>query len=503
MSGPFATQPPICAGCPAAQRGVARSFVPPTGPRTARVAILGQGPGQDEAYDRMPFVGRSGKKLTQWLAQAGLSRAEVAVGNVTWCAMTASTTTWKDLAPKVVDVAYCRAAHWGPWLASMPNLEVVVAVGVPAMAAFVPGARAGTAGTVKYIEIGAGDEAAASGNPSMRVREVQPNNPVSEWPDTVCPVVSDRSGAGADSHIGGNTHADQRGCDSAVDVQPDGTGEVGSGPPPARPDAADAPPSGGAVGGAGGCAQLPAHMAAHPRPGLPKDHAHPARVDGCGDGDAPVAARGAGRGSRRVSFVGILHPAYILRGQHAQEQFQVEYLRRVKGLLAGTYAPPTAVSEAPPGSRLDPTVDEIEAYLAHVRSAAVDIESAGPHITQVNLWGRGEWRAHGGLIIRFLVEGDPQPAWGWAGWQRVVRALAVWLADGSITKSMHNGAAFDVWVLEWMGFRVAGYDWDALLAMHIADPEARKGLEPLAVGMAGMLPWKHLAKGESEGGEGK
>lgn len=178
------------------------------------------------------------------------------------------------------------------------------------------------------------------------------------------------------------------------------------------------------------------------------------------------------------------------------------YLTRVRELLTGTYVWAEAVDTPPPGARLHPTIDEVELYLSVVKSAAVDIENAGPHLVMVGLWGRGDYARHGGLTLRFITDGAPHP-WSWTEWHRLVRALARWLADPGVRKSAHNGQSFDWWLLEWLGFRVAGYDCDTLLMSHIADPESKKDLGTLGVGLAGLAPWKSLAKGEIEGGEQK
>ena len=266
---PFAARPAACAGCPAHERGYARSFVPPTGPSTARVAILGQGPGCEEAYQRRPFIGPSGQRLNMWLAAAKIPRAEVAIANVTWCAMTDRLDPWKDRKPSVAEVAHCRRAHWEPWLRSLPNLQVAVAVGVPAMSAFIPGAGAKSAGIVKRITL--------EGVESVSAREIPK--------DGVRPVACG---------------AEHRGPGSAVD----GT-----------------PPSAGAARGAGGCAQLPAAVESG-RPNVADRDGGSGRIVGHRDDGAAGEASHTGSAALPVdvprspltfNLVGILHPAFILR----------------------------------------------------------------------------------------------------------------------------------------------------------------------------------------------
>jgi len=56
--------------------------VPPSGPATARVMVVGEAPGADEEYRRVPFAGRSGQELDRMLHEAGFLRSECFVTNV-------------------------------------------------------------------------------------------------------------------------------------------------------------------------------------------------------------------------------------------------------------------------------------------------------------------------------------------------------------------------------------------------------------------------------------
>jgi uracil-DNA glycosylase len=55
------------------------------GPATAEIMFIGEGPGFHENEQGRPFVGAAGKFLDQLLAQAGLTREEVWIGNVVKC----------------------------------------------------------------------------------------------------------------------------------------------------------------------------------------------------------------------------------------------------------------------------------------------------------------------------------------------------------------------------------------------------------------------------------
>jgi len=55
--------------------------VPPSGPRDARIAIVGEAPGADEERQGIPFVGLSGRELDKALHEAGIMRTECYVTN--------------------------------------------------------------------------------------------------------------------------------------------------------------------------------------------------------------------------------------------------------------------------------------------------------------------------------------------------------------------------------------------------------------------------------------
>ena len=57
-------------------------FVPPEGPRHAKIAIVGEAPGMEETNLRRPFAGASGHLLDELLAEAGLDRKACFVTNV-------------------------------------------------------------------------------------------------------------------------------------------------------------------------------------------------------------------------------------------------------------------------------------------------------------------------------------------------------------------------------------------------------------------------------------
>jgi DNA polymerase len=59
-----------------------RNLVGASGPRHARIAIIGEAPGADEERLGEPFVGQSGKLLTKMLQSAGIERSDCYITNV-------------------------------------------------------------------------------------------------------------------------------------------------------------------------------------------------------------------------------------------------------------------------------------------------------------------------------------------------------------------------------------------------------------------------------------
>jgi uracil-DNA glycosylase len=69
-----------CQGCPLFQNATQTVFG--QGPRTARVFLVGEQPGNDEDLQGKPFVGPAGRLLDQGLESAGIDRTDAYVTNV-------------------------------------------------------------------------------------------------------------------------------------------------------------------------------------------------------------------------------------------------------------------------------------------------------------------------------------------------------------------------------------------------------------------------------------
>ena len=59
-----------------------KKAVPGEGPANAEIMFIGDGPGFHENEQGLPFVGAAGQFLDELLAQAGLKRSGVWIGNV-------------------------------------------------------------------------------------------------------------------------------------------------------------------------------------------------------------------------------------------------------------------------------------------------------------------------------------------------------------------------------------------------------------------------------------
>ncbi len=72
-----------CEKCPLAQGR--QHVVFGAGNRHAKIIFIGEGPGQQEDEQGLPFVGKAGQLLTRMLASIELSREEVYIANIVKC----------------------------------------------------------------------------------------------------------------------------------------------------------------------------------------------------------------------------------------------------------------------------------------------------------------------------------------------------------------------------------------------------------------------------------
>jgi uracil-DNA glycosylase family 4 len=76
-------KPSMCLGCPLYEIG--EGFAPGEGNKKAKIMLLGEALGEEEARQGRPFVGGSGRLLNAMLAQSGIYRNEIYVTNVVKC----------------------------------------------------------------------------------------------------------------------------------------------------------------------------------------------------------------------------------------------------------------------------------------------------------------------------------------------------------------------------------------------------------------------------------
>ena len=79
----IASEVSVCTSC--VLHKTRNKSVPGEGPANAEIMLIGEGPGFNENEQGRPFVGAAGKFLEELLAQAGLKRTDVWIGNVVKC----------------------------------------------------------------------------------------------------------------------------------------------------------------------------------------------------------------------------------------------------------------------------------------------------------------------------------------------------------------------------------------------------------------------------------
>ena len=101
-----------CLGCMKCQLGASRTnLVFGVGNEKAKLMFVGEGPGEQEDLQGVPFVGRAGKLLDDMLAMFDLSRQEVYIANIVKCRPPKN----RDPLPDEQDACY-------PWLEQQISL---------------------------------------------------------------------------------------------------------------------------------------------------------------------------------------------------------------------------------------------------------------------------------------------------------------------------------------------------------------------------------------------
>ncbi len=127
----IASEVSVCAKC--ALHASRKKSVPGDGPSKAEIMFIGEGPGFHENEQGRPFVGASGQFLEQLLAQAGLKRSDVWIGNVVKCRPPDN----RDPLPE--ELAACN--FYLERQIDAINPSIIVTLGRFSMGKFMPGAK--------------------------------------------------------------------------------------------------------------------------------------------------------------------------------------------------------------------------------------------------------------------------------------------------------------------------------------------------------------------------
>ncbi len=129
--GQIAKEVAVCQKC--ALYHSRKNAVPGEGPADAEIMFIGEGPGFYENEQGRPFVGAAGQFLDQLLAQAGLKRTDVWIGNVVKCRPPGN----RD--PQPEELAACDAYLERQIRAINP--KIIITLGRYSMAKYMPGAK--------------------------------------------------------------------------------------------------------------------------------------------------------------------------------------------------------------------------------------------------------------------------------------------------------------------------------------------------------------------------
>ena len=121
----------VCEKCPLS-KGRTKT-VPGDGPADAQIMFIGEAPGFHEDQQGLPFVGASGKYLTELLAGVGLSRRDVFITNVVKCRPP------QNRDPQDAELAAC--ADYLDRQIEIIQPKIIVTLGRYSMARYFPGGR--------------------------------------------------------------------------------------------------------------------------------------------------------------------------------------------------------------------------------------------------------------------------------------------------------------------------------------------------------------------------
>ena len=110
-----------------------KNAVPGEGPANSEIMFIGEGPGFHENEQGRPFVGAAGSFLNELLAEAGLKRSEVWIGNVVKCRPPGN----RDPLPE--ELAACN--EYLDRQITAINPKIIITLGRFSMGKYMPGAK--------------------------------------------------------------------------------------------------------------------------------------------------------------------------------------------------------------------------------------------------------------------------------------------------------------------------------------------------------------------------
>jgi uracil-DNA glycosylase family 4 len=120
----------VCTDCPLHIKRI--QAVPGTGPATARIMAVGEGPGETEDRVGRPFVGAAGNVLTKLLESIGVRRDDIYITNVVKCRPPGN----RD--PEPAEMEAC--SHFLDAQIEIIRPDVILILGRHALARLLPGA---------------------------------------------------------------------------------------------------------------------------------------------------------------------------------------------------------------------------------------------------------------------------------------------------------------------------------------------------------------------------
>lgn len=127
----IASEVSVCENCELHK--TRKKSVPGVGPANAEIMLIGEGPGFNENEQGLPFIGQAGKFLSELLAQAGLQREDVWIGNVVKCRPPNN----RDPLPD--ELAACD--KYLERQITVLNPSIIITLGRFSMGKFMPGAK--------------------------------------------------------------------------------------------------------------------------------------------------------------------------------------------------------------------------------------------------------------------------------------------------------------------------------------------------------------------------